>query len=84
MAGSEKNASSSLSLSNDMTCSRRAQDPILSNQKLLHTIRGPNSRNELYGFWVIKSPIASNHQKAALDSLGDRQEDAGDEGLGII
>lgn len=79
MAGSEKNASRSLSLSNNMARGRCAQDAILSNQKLLHTIRSPDSRNQLYGFRIIESPIASDHQKAALDSLGDRQEDAGDE-----
>lgn len=84
MAGSEQNASSSLSLSNDMTRGRCTQDAILSNQKFLHTIRSPDSRNQLYGLRVIKSPIPSDNQKATLDSLGDRQEDAGDEGLGVI
>lgn len=55
-----------------MARGRCAQDPILSNQKLLHAIRGPDFRNQLYGFGIIEPPIASDDQKAALGALGDR------------
>ena len=67
-----------------MACSRCAQNAVLSNQKLLHAICGSDFCNQLYYLWVVVSPIASDNQKAAVNSLGDGQENAGDKGLGIV
>ena len=71
VTGSKKDTSGRLSFSNDMARGRCTQNAILSNQKLLHAIGSPDPRNQLYDFGIIKPAITSNHQKAALDSLGD-------------
>lgn len=84
MARSKQNTARGVPLSNDVTRSRRAQDTILSDQELLDAICRPNLGNQLYNFGVVVSPISSNHKKAALDALGNRQKDTRDEGLAIV
>ena len=84
MAGSEKNTTRSISLSNDMACSRCTQNSILSDQQLLYAVGRSNLGNQLHHFWVVVSPISSNDQEAALNAFGNRQKDTGDEGFAIV
>ena len=67
-----------------MARGRRAQNPILPNKQLLNPVRSTNLGNQLHGFRVIVAPIASNDERCVLCALGDREEDAGDEGFGVV
>jgi hypothetical protein len=60
VASSQKNSTSSLALSNDITSCRSAQDAMLPNQKLLNTICSTNLRNQLYNLGVPVSTITAN------------------------
>ena len=84
MTGSKKDSTSSFSLPNDMTRSRCAQDAILPDQELLHTVRSSNLGNQLYHLGVIESSISTNDEKAALGAFGDGKEDAGNERLAVV
>ena len=84
MTGSQKNPARRFSFSNDMARSRGAQDPILSYQELLDAIRSSDLGNQLHHFRVIISPITTNDEEAVLSTLGDRKEDAGDEGFAVV
>jgi hypothetical protein len=60
VTGSQENTTGSLALSNDMASCRSTQDTILSDQKLLDTVRGTNLGNQLDDFGVPVSPITAN------------------------
>lgn len=67
-----------------MTGSRRAHDAILTDQELLDAIGSTNLGNDLSNLWVPEATITANDEERALDTLGDRLEDAGDKGLGVV
>ena len=79
MAGCKQDTACGVSLSNDVTRSRRTQNTILSDQELLDAVSRSNLGNQLYNLGVVVSPISSDDKKAALDALGNRQKDASDE-----
>lgn len=84
MTCSEQNATSCFSLPDNVTGSWCTQDSILSNQKLLDTICRANLSYQLHDFWVVEASISPNDQKATLRTLGNREEDTGDEGFAIV
>ena len=84
VAGSKKDSAGSVAFPNDMTCSRCAEDAVLSDQKFLHTVCRADLRNELRNFWVVKAAISSNHEEASVHTLRYGEKDTGDEGLAVV
>lgn len=84
VTSSQKDTTSSLSLSDNMTSSRRTQDTILTDQKLLDTICSSNLSDQLYDLWIPVSSITTNDEETILDTFGDGEEDAGDEGFTVV
>jgi hypothetical protein len=56
----------------------------LADEKLLDTVCGTNLCDELGDFGVPVASVATDNEERALDALGDRLEDAGDEGLSVV
>ena len=67
-----------------MACRRGTHDAILANEKLLDAIGCADLRNLLNHFGIIVAAIACDDEEGALGTLGDREEDASDEGFGVI
>lgn len=79
MTGSQQNATSSFALSDDMTGCWCAQDTILTDQKLLDSVRSSNLGYQLDNLGVPVSAITADDQEASLDAFRNRKENAGDE-----
>ena len=58
-----------------MASSRCAQDTILTDEQLLHTICGTDLRNLLNHFRIEVAPIAANDEEGAFRALRDGEED---------
>ena len=71
MASSQKNATSSLPLPNNVAGGGRAEDAILPYQQLLDSVRGTNLGNQLYDLGVVVSSITANNKEAAVYAFGD-------------
>ena len=84
MAGRQKYASRSLSLSNNMACCWGAENPILSDQKLLHSICSANLGDQLRDLRIVEASISTDDEETTFCAFGDGEEDAGDEGLAIV
>ncbi len=80
----QKDSPSSLSLPNDMTGGRRAQNAMLPNNKLLDSICCANFRDQLYDLGIPVSSVTSNNQGAALRTFWDGKKDRGDEGFAVV
>jgi hypothetical protein len=57
---------------------------MLSDQKLLDAVCGPNLGNQLHDFGIPVSAVTANDQKAPLDAFGYGEEDAGDERFAVV
>ena len=84
MASCEKYAARSFSLSDDMTGCWRAEDPILSDQELLHSVCGANLGNQLHDLRIVEASISADDEETTFGAFGDGEEDAGDEGLAVV
>lgn len=84
MTSSQEDTTGSLSLSDNMTGSRRTQDAILTDQKLLDAICSSNLSDQLYDLWVPVSTITTNDEETVFDAFGDGEEDACDEGFTVV
>ena len=71
MTGGKEDATSGLAFSNNMARSRRAQYPVLPDQKLLDTICGTNFCDQLHDLGIVEAAISSNDQEASFDTFGD-------------
>ena len=67
-----------------MASCRSTQDAMLTDQKLLHTVRSSDLGNQLDDFRVPVSSITTNDQEAACNTLGNGKENTGDEGFGVV
>jgi hypothetical protein len=56
----------------------------LSDQKLLHAVCRADLSNCLNDFWVVIATIATDDEESSLSAFGDGEEDAGDEGFGVV
>ena len=84
MTGCEEDAASGLSYTNDMTGGGGAKNAIVTDQKLLNSIRGSDLCDELHNFRVPVSAITTNNQERVFNSFGNGEEDGGDEGLAVV
>lgn len=84
MTSRQQDPSRRTPLADNMASSRRAQDAILSNHQLLHAIRSSDLGNCLDGCGIVVSAIAADDKERALYALWDGEEDACDEGFGVV
>ena len=84
MARRQQNTTSSLPHADQVTRRRSTQDTILANEDLLDPIGSSNLGDLLNDLGVVVAAIARDDQESALSTFGDRQEDAGDEGFGVV
>lgn len=57
---------------------------ILADDELLNTVRGTDLGNELGDLWIPVATISTDDKSRALYALGDGEQDAGNEGLGVV
>lgn len=84
MAGSQKDTTGRLPLANDVAGGWSAQNAVLSDQELLHAVCGADLGDFLNDLGVVVAAITTNDQERALSTLGDGQENTGDEGFGVV
>lgn len=84
VTGSQQDTTSCLAHTNQVASSRSAQNTILADQQLLDTVGRTDLRNLRDHLGVIVATITTDNQERILGTLGDRQENAGDEGLGVV
>jgi hypothetical protein len=65
VASCEKDATSGLSLPDDVTSSRCRQNAVLADQKLLDPVRSSNLGNQLDDLGVVEPSIAGDDQFSA-------------------
>lgn len=84
MTSGQQDATSSFSQSDNVRGGWCAQDAIVSDNQLLHSICSSDLRNNLGDLWVPESAITTNNQCAALDTFGNGEESCCDEGFGVV
>ena len=73
MAGCEQDASCCFPFANDMAGGWRAEDAILTDQKLLDTVCCSNLCDLLHDFWVVESSVSSDDQECPFCTFGNGQ-----------
>lgn len=84
MACSEEDTTCGFPYPNDMTRRGRAQDAILANDQLLHTIGSPDFRDQLDELWIVEASIACNDKCTAFSTFRYGEKDACDEGFAVM
>lgn len=84
MAGSEQDTTGSFSLADKMAGSWGTEDAVLSDQELLDTICSTDLCNCLNDLRVVVATVTANNEERTLNAFGNGEEDAGDEGLGVV
>ena len=84
MTGGQQDPTGGFSFPDDMTGCRCAQDAILSDEELLHSIGSANLGNQLDDFGVEVATITTNDQEASLGALRNGEQDTGDERLAVV
>lgn len=84
VTSSQEDTTSSLSHADQVASSRGTHDAILADQQLLDAIGGTDLGDLGNDLRVVVTAIATNDEERVLDTLGDGQENAGDEGLGVM
>jgi len=84
VACSEKNTTSSLLDTDQVTGSWGRHDAILTDQKLLDTVCGRDLCDDLSDLWVVVATITTNDEESTLSTFGDRLDDTGDKVLGVV
>lgn len=84
VTGRQEDTTGGLALADEVAGSRGGEDAILADQQLLDTISGTDFGNLLNDLGVVVAAIATDDEESALSTLGDREDDASDEGLGVV
>jgi len=84
VTGSQQDTTRGLPLADHVAGGGRAQDSILTDDQLLHAVRSADPGDQLNDLGVVEAAITTNDQESALCTLGDGEEDASDEGLGVV
>jgi len=69
VTGCEEDAPGSLSFPDDMASCWRAEDAILADQELFHSICSADLGDQLCDLRVVESPVSSYHQERTLNTL---------------
>lgn len=84
MAGSQKDASSSLSYPDDMAGGWCAENAVLADQELLDTVCGADFGNDLSDLGIPVAAVTADDEERAGNAFRDGLEDAGYKGLGVV
>jgi hypothetical protein len=77
----QQDTTSGLADADDVGGSGGTENAILANDELLDTVCGTDLCNGLGDLGVPVTAVTANDEGGVLDTLGDGEEDAGDEGL---
>ena len=84
VTSSQKNTAGSLPHTDQVTGSRGTEDAVLAHEQLLDTIRGADLCDLLDDLCVVVPAIARDDEVGSLGSFGDRLDDTGNEGFGVV
>ena len=84
MTGGQQDTASSLSHADEVASSGSAENAILSHQDLLDTVGGTDLCDLGDHLGVVVTAIATNDEEGTFNTLGDGEENASDEGLGVV
>jgi hypothetical protein len=79
--GGQQDTTSGLADADDVRGSGGAENAILANDELLDAVCGTDLCNGLGDLGVPVTTVTTNNEGGVLDTLGDGEEDAGDERL---
>lgn len=81
MRSGQQDTTSGLANADDVRGSGGTEDTILANDKLLDTVCGTNLCNGLGDLGVPVTTVTTDDEGRVLDTLGDGEENASNEGL---
>lgn len=84
VTGCEKDTAGGFHLANDVARCGCTHDAILTEDKLLDTVCRTDLNDQLHDLGIPVSAISTNDQEAAVDSLWNGEQDAGDEGFAVV
>lgn len=84
MTGSQEDTTGCLSHANEVASSRGTHDTMLSNQELLYAISGTDLCDLGDDLGIVVTTITTNNEERTLNTLRDRQKNAGNEGFGVV
>lgn len=84
VTGSQQNTTGSLANADQVARSGGGENAILAHQELLDTVGGTDLGDLGDDLRVVVTAITANDEEGILDTLGDGEEDAGNEGLGVV
>ena len=71
VTGSQQDTTSCLHLPNDMTRGRCAENAILPDNEFLDSVSNPDPCDQLHHFWIVITPVSTNHKECALGTFWD-------------
>lgn len=84
VTGSQQNTTRRLAHTNQVASGRCTHDAVLADQQLLDAIGGGDLGNLVDHYIVVETTITTNDEERVLDTLGNGQENTGDEGFGVV
>lgn len=84
VTGSQQNTTGSLPDTDQVTGSRGTEDAVLADEQLFDTVSGTNLCDLLNNLGVVVTAITGDNEGGILSTFGDRQDDAGHEGFGVV
>lgn len=84
MTSRQKNTTSGLAHTNQVTGGRGTEDTVLAHKQLLDTIRSTDLCDLLDNLCVEIPAIARDDKVGSLGSFGDRLDDTSHEGFGVV
>ena len=84
VTGRQEDTTGGLALADEVAGSGGGEDAILADQQLLDTISGTDFGNLLDDLGVVVAAIATDDEESALSALGDGEDDASNEGFGVV
>ena len=84
VTGRQQDATSSLSLPDDVTRSWGTQNAVLTDDELLDAVRGRDLCDDLGDLWVPVAAITTNDEGAAFITFWNGQNDSRNKVLGVV
>ena len=84
VTGSQQNTTRRLAHTNQVASGRCTHDAVLADQQLLDAIGGGDLGNLADHYIVVETTITTNDEERVLDTLGNGQENTGDERFGVV
>jgi hypothetical protein len=84
VTGGQQDTTSGLTNADQVACSGGAENAILADQQLLNTVGSADLGDLGDHLRVVVATITTNDDGCILGAFGNGEEDAGNEGLGIV